>query len=216
MRWPIHSERMRPVAEAIAPLVASLSSVRAPVVPYYGPEGRASRAPRRVRRLLGEAFCFPTLWKDAFESMVAAGHRLFLEAGPGRCSRAWRAGSTATRAATPAGRLDDIAAAAGIVRGAMKTAVVTGGSRGIGRAICLELAAAGDTRIVVAYRADVARAEETVAELQRRGAEAVAVAADVRDVGAGQAPGRARRRARRRGRARQQRGRHQGLRLSPS
>ena len=39
----------------------------------------------------------------------------------------------------------------------MRTAVVTGGSRGIGRAICLELAAAGDTRVVVAYREDAAR-----------------------------------------------------------
>ena len=62
----------------------------------------------------------------------------------------------------------------------MRTAVVTGGSRGIGRAICLELAAAGDTRVVVAYREDAARAEETVAQLRARGAEAVAVAADVR------------------------------------
>jgi 3-oxoacyl-[acyl-carrier protein] reductase len=63
----------------------------------------------------------------------------------------------------------------------MRTAVVTGGSRGIGRAICLELAAGGDTRVVVAYREDAARAEETCAEVRRRGGEAVAVAADVRD-----------------------------------
>jgi 3-oxoacyl-[acyl-carrier protein] reductase len=63
----------------------------------------------------------------------------------------------------------------------MRTAVVTGGSRGIGRAICFELAAAGDTRIVVAYREDAARAEETVGEIRRRGGEAISVAADVRD-----------------------------------
>jgi [acyl-carrier-protein] S-malonyltransferase len=56
MSWPIHSELMRPVAEAIAP---------------------------RIAALLGTAFCFPTLWKQTFEAMVADGQRVFLEVGPG-------------------------------------------------------------------------------------------------------------------------------------
>ena len=60
----------------------------------------------------------------------------------------------------------------------MRTALVTGGSRGIGRAIAFELAASGH-RIVVAYRQDAARAAETVEELRSKGAEAVAIAADV-------------------------------------
>jgi 3-oxoacyl-[acyl-carrier protein] reductase len=60
----------------------------------------------------------------------------------------------------------------------MRTALVTGGSRGIGRAIALELAAAGH-RIVVAYRQDASRADATVEELRSKGAEAVAIAADV-------------------------------------
>jgi 3-oxoacyl-[acyl-carrier protein] reductase len=60
----------------------------------------------------------------------------------------------------------------------VKTAVVTGGSRGIGRAIALELAAAGH-RVAVTYRSEAGRAEETVAEVARRGGEALAVEADV-------------------------------------
>jgi 3-oxoacyl-[acyl-carrier protein] reductase len=60
----------------------------------------------------------------------------------------------------------------------MKTALVTGGSRGIGRAIALELAAAG-YRVVVSYRQDEARAEETVAQIRSAGGEAVAIGADV-------------------------------------
>ena len=60
----------------------------------------------------------------------------------------------------------------------MKTALVTGGSRGIGRAIADELVAAGH-RVVVCYRQDEARAARTVQELQARGGEAVAIAADV-------------------------------------
>jgi 3-oxoacyl-[acyl-carrier protein] reductase len=60
----------------------------------------------------------------------------------------------------------------------MRTALVTGGSRGIGRAIALDLAASGH-RIVIAYRQDAARADETVGELRSKGAEAVAIAADI-------------------------------------
>jgi [acyl-carrier-protein] S-malonyltransferase len=116
MRWPIHSERMRPVADAIAPLVASLPSLRAPVVPYYGPEGTRVESAAEIRRLLGEAFCFPTLWRDAFESMVAAGHRLFLEAGPGEMLSRMARWIDRNARCHPAGRLDEIVAAAGIVR----------------------------------------------------------------------------------------------------
>jgi malonyl CoA-acyl carrier protein transacylase len=107
---------MRPVAEAIAPLVASLESIRAPRVPYYGPEGVRVETADDIRRHLGEAFCFPTLWKDAFEAMVAAGHRLFLEAGPGEMlSRMARWIDRGARC-HPSGRLEEIAAAAVIVR----------------------------------------------------------------------------------------------------
>jgi 3-oxoacyl-[acyl-carrier protein] reductase len=60
----------------------------------------------------------------------------------------------------------------------MKTALVTGGSRGIGRAIALELASAGH-RVVVSYRQDTDRADATVEKIRSKGGEAVAIAADV-------------------------------------
>lgn len=65
-----------------------------------------------------------------------------------------------------------------MTEGAKRTAVVTGGSRGIGRAISLELAASGH-RVVVACRHDVERAEETVRAIRDAGGEAIAVRADV-------------------------------------
>ncbi len=115
MSWPIHSELMRPVAEAIAPMIAGLSTIRDPAVPYYGPEGRAVAGGEEVRRLLGSAFCFPTLWKDTFEAMTAAGHRLYLEVGPGdMLSKMVRWIDRSTRA-VPAGTAPAIAAAVDIV-----------------------------------------------------------------------------------------------------
>ncbi len=61
----------------------------------------------------------------------------------------------------------------------MKTAVVTGGSRGIGKAISQELASGG-ARIVLTCLSDLARAEETAGEIRRAGGEAVALQVDVR------------------------------------
>lgn len=61
---------------------------------------------------------------------------------------------------------------------AHKTALVTGASRGIGRAIALSLAGAG-ARVAVNYRADEAGAEATCAAVRQEGGEALAVKADV-------------------------------------
>ena len=61
----------------------------------------------------------------------------------------------------------------------MRTAVVTGGSRGIGRAISLELAHAG-ARVVLTCREDLERAKATVAEIEKAGGQALALVMDVR------------------------------------
>ena len=59
-----------------------------------------------------------------------------------------------------------------------KTAIVTGGSRGIGRAICVELARLG-ANIVFSYAGNAAAAEETVKLVEEAGATARAVQGDV-------------------------------------
>jgi [acyl-carrier-protein] S-malonyltransferase len=117
MSWPIHSELMRPVADAIAPPVASLSTIRDPDVPYYGPEGTAVRSGSEIRRLLGSAFCFPTLWKDTFEAMVADSFRLYLEVGPGEMLSKMVRWIDRTTRCHPAGSVATIRGAVDIVRG---------------------------------------------------------------------------------------------------
>ena len=64
-----------------------------------------------------------------------------------------------------------------------RVAVVTGGSRGIGRAICLELARGG-AKVVFSYAGNTAAAEETLARLKELGTEARAVRGDVADAAA--------------------------------
>jgi NAD(P)-dependent dehydrogenase (short-subunit alcohol dehydrogenase family) len=66
-----------------------------------------------------------------------------------------------------------------------RVAVVTGGSRGIGRGIVAELAAAGHS-VAVNYRSDRAAAEEACREALARGApEALPIAADVAELDQG-------------------------------
>ena len=61
-----------------------------------------------------------------------------------------------------------------------KTAVVTGGSRGLGRAICLELAKGG-ANVVFCYAGNETAAQETLAACEALGAKAAAVCCDVTD-----------------------------------
>jgi NAD(P)-dependent dehydrogenase (short-subunit alcohol dehydrogenase family) len=75
---------------------------------------------------------------------------------------------------TPSGHLDG------------RAALVTGGDRGVGKGIALELGRAG-CRVAVNYHQSAERAEQTVAELGASGVEAFAVRGDVSvaaDVGA--------------------------------
>lgn len=60
-----------------------------------------------------------------------------------------------------------------------KVAVVTGSSRGIGRAIALRLAEAG-AKVVVNYWRNEAAANEVIEQIKANGGEAIAVQADVR------------------------------------
>jgi acetoacetyl-CoA reductase/3-oxoacyl-[acyl-carrier protein] reductase len=67
-----------------------------------------------------------------------------------------------------------------------KTAIVTGGGRGIGREVCLLLAARG-CRLVVNYHSSAAAAEELAAAVRAGGREAVTVGGSIADPATGPA-----------------------------
>jgi len=61
-----------------------------------------------------------------------------------------------------------------------RVALITGGARGIGRAIALHLAASGWS-VAICYRSSQSDAQETVEAIQKEGAQGLAVKADVSD-----------------------------------
>src|SRR4051794_12100353 len=64
-----------------------------------------------------------------------------------------------------------------------KVALITGGSRGIGRAIALRLAQQG-AAIVINYQSNAGAADEVVSAIQAQGRQAVAVQGNVSDAAA--------------------------------
>jgi len=67
-----------------------------------------------------------------------------------------------------------------------KSAVVTGGSRGLGRAIALRLARQG-ADVAFSYRGNEVAADETASGIEEAGRKALAVQADVTDPPAAEA-----------------------------
>ena len=62
----------------------------------------------------------------------------------------------------------------------MKIALVTGGSRGLGKSMALHLAAKGND-VILTYHSNRAEADDTVAHIEKSGRKAVALPHDVSD-----------------------------------
>ncbi|MEO0651054.1 MAG: ACP S-malonyltransferase [Planctomycetota bacterium] len=78
-----HSECMRPAAEQLRVALAEVE-LRVPQVPFVtNVTGEPVDDVERIRGYLADQVCSPVLWEKSMRWAVEAGHRSFLEPGPG-------------------------------------------------------------------------------------------------------------------------------------
>jgi len=122
-----------------------------------------------VSKPLSNVFDLPRIARSYIRARPGAGGSL-----PGSASAIPTLRARLRRSATGKAACGLVASVADVP----KVALVTGGSRGIGRAVALELARSG-CDVVVNYASAEAAASEVVAQIQAMGREAIAVKADV-------------------------------------
>ena len=140
---------------------------------------RIESAPR-IAPLLVDQLTAPVRFTQAASELVREGARTFVEVGPGNVlsglvkridkgvkaipvNSLLRSSASRRRSALPETN--------GFARLDGKVALVTGASRGIGRAIAIELAGAG-AQVVVGYRSGRDEAEEVATEIGGRAVQA--------------------------------------------
>lgn len=82
MTWPMHSPRLVPIAEKLSRFVGAVEKPHGPAL--YAPMlGREVTTAEDAARVLGQQIACPSRWSATLKVMGEAGHRLFVEIGPG-------------------------------------------------------------------------------------------------------------------------------------
>jgi hypothetical protein len=145
---PSHSSLMRGAADKLSARL-SQTPLRMPDVPAVYTVGvRTHESQEGIRRALKEQLFSPVRWADTVRAMIAKGATTLIECGPGKVlttlnRRVERRPDLTMLAVDDPATLEAAPAACREKEMSEKTtAVVTGASRGIGRAIALELGGA--------------------------------------------------------------------------
>jgi [acyl-carrier-protein] S-malonyltransferase len=80
---PFHSSLMRPAAERLQSVIASLSMNEAAVPVVANVTARPVQNPEEIRRLLVEQVYSPVLWEDSIAWLISSGVDTFIELGSG-------------------------------------------------------------------------------------------------------------------------------------
>ena len=183
---PFHTRLMAPAGDALARRfeTESFGEMRVPVL--FNCLGREKAAEDSIPALLVRQVQSSVHMEDTLRRLGELGVDHILEVGPGKALSGFvkktLPGVECAAVETPE-ELDTVLDAwkkgdRMSEQTLTRAAVVTGGSRGIGRAVCTALAKQG-VNVVVNYCHGEAAAAETVALCKAAGADAVAVQADV-------------------------------------
>lgn len=172
------------MAEAAQHLLQWLgeAGVKPPALPLYA-NSTARPYEGDCAALLARQVDHPVLWEDTVRHMARAGAQTFVELGPGTVlsglirkilpqAKVLHVQDQASLAQT----VKVLKGGGGLMQG--RVALVTGGSRGIGRAVALRLAREG-ARVAILYGGNEQAAHQTLEELLALGGQALALRCDV-------------------------------------
>ena len=172
-----HSPLVARAADRLRPAIEKVK-FQEPTAPFMSTVTARLESAQRMAPLLVDQLTAPVRFTQAASELMKDGVKTFVEVGPGnvlsglvrRIDRSVKAISVnnlavARQAARSTRRDVSFASLEG------KTALVTGASRGIGRAIATELAAAGAS-VVIGYRSGQDEAEALASELGARAVQA--------------------------------------------
>ena len=180
---PFHCALMKPAEVRLTPELRAVPTAdpRVPVVANVDAEPKRTAA-ASIDALIKQ-IASPVRWEDVVQRLASEGVTRYVEVGPGKALSGMikriASGATIQNVEGP----DDLAAIEALVLTSFdgKIAIVTGASRGIGRAIAERLAAGGATVVCVARGTN---ADATAAAIAASGGKAEAVGADVTDAAA--------------------------------
>lgn len=182
---PFHSSLMEPAAQKMKEVLDKIEIRNAEVPVIANVSAKPVEEASVIKENLVKQIYSPVRWEETVNELMALGVDTFIEIGPGKVLSGLV--KKVNRRATTIAISDEASMNAAIekLKGSNsmlngKTALVTGASRGIGRAIALELAKNG-AKVAVNYAGSEAKAKEVVEEIIAMGQEAIAVQANVAD-----------------------------------